>query len=109
VYGVKENMYLYCIWNVDVPQAKLTLTGSKGGFISEWNQVIGCKNYKLRYSTDSSMKSDATKKVTGQKAAITGLKKKATYYVQVRGYVKDDKGNVTYGKWSTVKKVKINY
>ena len=102
-------MYLYCIWSVDVPQAKLTLTGSKGGFISEWSQVIGCKNYELRYSTESSMKNATTKKVTAQKATITRLKKKATYYVQVRGYVKDDKGNVTYGKWSTAKKIKINF
>jgi hypothetical protein len=107
VYGVKENMYLYCIWSVDIPQAKLTLTSSKGGFISEWSQVAGCKNYQLRYSTDSSMKNATTKKVTGQKTSISGLRKKETYYVQVRGYIKDDRGNITYGKWSTKKKVII--
>jgi hypothetical protein len=53
------------------------------------------------------MKNATTKKVTGQKTSISGLRKKETYYVQVRGYIKDDRGNITYGKWSTKKKVII--
>ena len=34
------------------------------------------------------------------------LKKKKTYYVRVRGF-KSYKGKKYYGKWSSVKKIKI--
>ena len=38
---------------------------------------------------------------------ITKLKKGKTYYVKVRAYTKDSKGKKVYGKYSNVKKVKI--
>jgi len=37
---------------------------------------------------------------------LSGLKKKKTYYIKVRGYTLK-KGKRLYGKWSTVKKVKV--
>ena len=35
------------------------------------------------------------------------LKKGKTYYVRVRAYKKDSTGRKVYGKYSTVKKIKI--
>jgi len=48
------------------------------------------------------------KSVSGQQIQVAGLKNKTNYYVQVRGYIKDDKGNIIYGKWSTRKTVKTD-
>ncbi len=106
VEKVKENLYLYCIWTVNVEQVNLKLTGGKASISSEWNRAMGCNNYEVRYSTSNTMKNSSTKKVTGQKAKISGLKQKTTYYVQVRGYIKDDDGKITYGEWSIKKKIK---
>lgn len=39
--------------------------------------------------------------------SIKGLSKGKTYYVRIRSFVKDSNGNKIYGKWSSVKKVKI--
>lgn len=103
---INENLYLYCIWTVNVEGVMLKLTKVKDSISLEWNKAKGCNDYELRYSTNSTMKSAITKNISGQKAKITGLKQKTTYYVQVRGYIKDDDGKITYGKWSTKKKVK---
>ncbi len=103
--SIDENLYLYCIWTVNIAQTKVTLTGSKVGFTAKWTEVGGCSNYQLRYSFDSTMKKAVTKRITGKKASITGLKKNTTYYVQVRASITDDNGQVTYGKWSAKKKV----
>lgn len=108
VHSINENLYLYCIWTVNIGQTKVTLTVGEGAFTSKWNEVKNCKDYQIRYSADSSMKYSAIKSVTGQKAVITGLKKKTVYYVQIRAYIKDDNGSITYGRWSTKKQVKTS-
>lgn len=108
VYNVNENLYLYCIWSVNIGQAKVTLTVGDGTFTSKWNEVKNCKDYQIRYSTAPSMKNSVMKNVTGQKAVISGLKKKTVYYVQVRAYIKDDNGTISYGRWSTKKQVKTS-
>ncbi len=106
ISGINENLYLYCIWTIDIAQTGVTLTGGKSSFTAKWKEAGGCSHYQLRYSTDSAMKNAVTKKVTGQKASVSGLKKNSTYYVQVRAYITDDNGTVTYGEWSTKKQVK---
>lgn len=106
VKGIKENLYLYCIWDVQIdPMIKVNITGGKGSLNGYWEKLSGCKNYELRYATNSSMQKAVTKKVNGLKAKISGLKHKTTYYVQVRGYIKDDNGKIIYGKWSVKDKV----
>lgn len=65
--------------------------------------------YEVRYSTNKSMK-NATVKTVGTKynkvkKKIKGLKKKKTYYVQVRTY-KIVNGNYYFSGWSKAKKVK---
>jgi len=41
------------------------------------------------------------------KKTLKNLKKGKTYYVKVRPYYKDSTGNITYGKYGKIKKVKI--
>lgn len=67
--------------------------------------------YEIRYAVKKSMKKAKT--VTVKAAATTTsktlkhLKKGKTYYVRVRGYSYDTKGNIVYGRWYQVKKAKI--
>lgn len=66
--------------------------------------------YEIRYAVKKSMKKAKT--VTVKAAATTSktlkhLKKGKTYYVRVRGYSYDTKGNIVYGRWYQVKKAKI--
>lgn len=107
VTNVSENLYLYCIWTVDIKQTEITLKRGKNSFTAKWSKA-GSKEYQLRYSTNSTMKNAVIKSVSGQQIQVAGLKNKTNYYVQVRGYIKDDKGNIIYGKWSTRKTVKTD-
>ena len=76
-------------------------------------QITGenADGYEIRYAARKSMKKAKT--VTVKAAATTTsktlkhLKKGKTYYVAVRGYSYDTKGNIVYGRWSKVKKTKI--
>ena len=61
--------------------------------------------YQIAYAVGKSFKKKST--VTSKKLAVTLKKlKKKTYYVKVRAFVTQD-GKKVYGKWSSVKKVKI--
>lgn len=64
------------------------------------------RGYQIQYSTKKKFKSAKTKKVTKPNATLKSLKKKKTYYVRVRAYIK--KGSRTYcGAWSKTKKIKV--
>lgn len=71
-------------------------------------KVKGAKGYQLTYATNSRF-TQAKKSVDmgSTSKTITKLKKGKTYYVKVRAYTKDSKGKKVYGKYSNVKKVKI--
>ena len=65
--------------------------------------------YQIRYSLKSSMKGAITKTAKGYKRSslkIQKLKKKKTYYVQIRTYMKTG-GKVYYSAWSKKKAVKV--
>lgn len=71
---------------------------------SVWN----ASGYQLRYSTGSKMKKSVkTKKVSVNTSTITvkKLKRKTTYYFQIRAYVKSGK-KIAYGGWSTAVRFK---
>lgn len=55
-----------------------------------WNPVAGAPQYRVQYSTSSSMAHPVYKRIRGTQADITGLKPATTYYVKVR--VIDDAG-----------------
>lgn len=71
-----------------------------------WKITSNASGYELQYATNKKFKS--CKKKTSKKTKITvkGLKKKKTYFFRVRSYRWDGSKKV-YGKWSSVKKVKI--
>ena len=75
----------------------------------KYKKVSGAKGYEISYSTDKKFKKAVTKKNTAKTSyTISKLKKGKTYYVRIRAYKMDSTGKKVYGKYSSVKKVKIS-
>lgn len=70
-------------------------------------KVFGADGYEIRYATNKKFK--GVKKVTTKKTSYTikKLKKGKTYYVKVRAFRYDENGKKLYGKYSSVKKIKV--
>ena len=66
----------------------------------------GVQGYQIQYSTNKKFRKAITKTIKG-KSAIYKVTKGKTYYVRVRAYKLDSKKNKVYGKWSTVKTIRI--
>lgn len=69
-------------------------------------KVAGAKGYQIQYATNRKFKKQKSKLTKKTKYTIKKLKKKKTYYVRVRAYKLSGKTKI-YGKWSTVKKIKV--
>ncbi|HCI67399.1 MAG TPA: hypothetical protein DER12_12270 [Lachnospiraceae bacterium] len=74
--------------------------------VVRWNVVKDAKGYQLQYALNKKFKKKKSIQTKKTKYTIKKLKKKKTYYIRVRAYKMNGKKKV-YGKWSTVKKVKI--
>ena len=70
-------------------------------------KVTGAKGYEVKYSSNKKFKSAKKARVTSTRAVIKKLKSKRTIYVKVRAYKMDSAGKKVYGKFSSVKRVKI--
>ena len=81
--------------NVKKKSVKLKLSGSVNG-----------SGYKIQYGTSRKFKGAKTVTAKGSAATIKKLKAKKTYYIRARIYKKIS-GRTYYGKWSSVKSVKI--
>ena len=78
----------------------------------KWKKVSGASKYEIRYSLKKTLKKAKKKTVKSNKATLTKLKKKKTYYIQVRPVTRiidpsTGKARDVCGKWSKTKKVKI--
>ena len=70
-------------------------------------KVTGANGYQLVYATNKKFtKNKKTLTLKSTTKTISKLKKGTTYYVKVRAY-KVSNGKKVYGKYSSVKKVKI--
>ncbi len=78
----------------------------KGKVKVTWKKTAGVVGYQVQYSLNKKMKAAKKKNCKTVGVTIKKLKKKKTYYIRVRAYKMNGKKKV-YGKWSTVKKVKI--
>lgn len=85
---------------------KLSAKNNKKKIVTiTWKKVKGAKGYQVQYAYSEPF-SKKTKTTTKTKLVVKSLKKRKTYSFRVRAYKLDGKKKV-YGKWSTVKKVKI--
>ncbi len=91
-----------------LPKVNLRVSKNKKGrkLVVRWNTVKGAKGYQLQYALNKKFKKKKSVQTKKTKYTIKKLKKKKTYYIRVRAYKMNGKKKV-YGKWSTVKKVKI--
>lgn len=97
---------------VDAPVIKSSknVKGAKVNIVLK-KLVKDAKGYEVRYSTDKKMKaakkvSVAQNKVSSGSITISKLKKKKTYYIQVRAY-KTSEGQKIFSKWSSAKQIKV--
>ena len=103
---------LYAKWT-KVKVEKVSLKSAKNSkgkkIVLKSKKVSGAKGYEISYSTDKKLKKAVTKKNTTKTSyTISKLKKGKTYYVRIRAYKVDSTGKKVYGKYSSVKKVKIS-
>ena len=73
----------------------------------KWKKLSGIQGYQIRYGTDRKFKKAKMKQIKSNKCTITKLKKKKTYYFQIRAY-NIVNGRKVYGTWGNIKKVKIS-
>ena len=108
--AVKGNITVYAKWKkVTVGKASISKLENKSGKKMKvtFKKVSGAKGYEIRYSTNSKLKSAKKSSLKSTSKTLGGLKKNKKYYVQVRAYKTDSKGNKVYGAWSKTKSVTI--
>ena len=110
--SAKSDYILYAKWT-KVKVAKASLTSAKNSkskqILLKYKKVSGAKGYEISYSTDKKFKKAVTKKNTAKTSyTISKLKKGKIYYVRIRAYKMDSTSKKVYGKYSSVKKVKVS-
>lgn len=71
-----------------------------------WKKVSSSLGYQIQYATNKKFKKAKKKTVKSTLVTLKKLKKKKTYFIRIRAYKMAD-GKKVYGKWSSVKKVKV--
>ncbi len=106
-----SDLTLYAKWSkVSVARAsvKSVKNSAKKKVKVTIKKVTGAKGYRIQYSTNRKFKKGVkTKATTKTSYTLNGLKKGKTYYVRVCAYKLDSQNNKVYGKYGTVKKIKI--
>ena len=91
--------------------AKLSkLTRAEARYVDvKWAKVKGATGYQLQYAKDEDFDEGLKTKTVKKAKTVTArvnVKKKGTWYFQVRAY-KTINGEKVYGEWSNVKSVKV--
>ena len=73
---------------------------------ASWKKVSEADGYQIQYAPNKKFKKAKSQTVKSTSVTLKKLKKKTTYFVRVRAYKAVD-GKKVFGKWSSVKKVKI--
>lgn len=88
-------------------QTKLAKSNKKKKITFKWKKTTGT-GYQYQWSTSKNFKTNYLTKTTKKtNVTISTSQSKKTYYVRVRAYKTHSNGTKYYGKWSTVKKVKV--
>ena len=110
--SAKCDYTLYAKWT-KVNVAKVSITSAKNSkskqILLKYKKISGIKGFEISYSTDKKFKKAVTRKNTTKTSyTISKLKKGKTYYVRIRAYKVDSTGKKVYGKYTSVKKVKVS-
>ena len=106
--GSKKTRLLLSGKKIKVGKVKIKSAKNKKKqkLLLQWGKIKNAKGYQLQYAMNKKFKKKKSVQTKKTKYTIKKLKKKKTYYIRVRAYKMNGKKKV-YGKWSTVKKVKI--
>ena len=107
-----KNVTLYAKWEkIKLNKPEITTLKSKSGnkALLRFTGVKKAVGYQVSYAPDRRLKS-GRRTITTKSNSLTlkNLQKKKSYYVKVRAYRIDSAGNKVYGKYSSVKRVRIN-
>ena len=109
--NIHGNLKLEAIWNkVTVGQPTIRSFVNKSGkkAVVSYKGVSKARGYEIVYSKDKKFKKSYSKiQTTAKSVTLKNLSKKKTYYVKVRAYRVDSTGAYVYGKYSSVKSIKI--
>ncbi len=104
---VADNKEVSSPTNVKISSVK---NGKKKTLSINWKSTTNTNGYEIQYALDKKFRKSAKTKVvkSAKKTSLTikRLKKGKTYYVRARAYALDG-GKKVYGKWSSIKKIKI--
>ena len=93
-----------------IKQSKVSLKTAKNTkgrkLTASWKKASNADGYQIQYAPNKKFKKAKSQTVKSTSVKLKKLKKKTTYFVRVRAYKTVD-GKKVYGKWSSVKKVKI--
>lgn len=95
----------------DVAPEKVSVSSVKNkkskSFTVSW-KAQNVKGYEVQYALNKKFtKSRKTKATTKLNMTVKKLKKGKTYYIRVRAYNVGSDNTKSYGKWSSVKKIKV--
>ena len=88
---------------------KVRLTTSKNQVVVSYSKVNGAKGYEVYMATSRNGKYTkiATNNATKTKITKSKLSSGKTYYFKARAYSESEKGLKVYGRYSTVKSIKV--
>lgn len=102
--------YTLSVKTVNKKPGKVTISTVKSTkkktAVVKWKSVSDAAGYQVQYAKSKSFKGKKTAYVYGTSKTIKKLSRKKRYYVRVRAF-KVVNGSYQYGKWSSVKSVKV--
>ena len=111
IKGSSKRAYtLYAKWTkVEVGQGTVSSFTSpkKGQAQLKYNAIAGVKGYQVRLGTVAGLSKAKNYSLSKTEKLFKGLKKGTRYYVKVRGYRLDSKGQKVYGAYSSEKSVTV--
>lgn len=108
---INENTVFYAHWSkVSVKQGKIKNLKNVNSKQLKINlkKVSGAEGYELVYAQNSHFRGAVKKTLSKTSYTLSNIKKGKTYYFKVRAYKMDSAGTKVYGKYSSVKKIKIS-
>ena len=98
---------LRCVTSPKKVSAKSAKSRAKKRINYTWKK-INCTGYQYQWSTSKSFKTNFKSKTSkSTSCTIKTAQSRKKYYVRVRAYKLDSKGNKIYGTWSNTKSVKV--
>ena len=108
---IYRDLKLKALWNkvtVGQPTIKSFVNKSGKKAVVTYKGVSKARGYEIVYSKDKKFKKSYSRiRTTAKSVTLKNLSKKKTYYVKVRAYRVDSTGAYVYGKYSSVKSIKI--